>query len=124
MKDKIYYSINEEEFNYDCEREAIEEAIESAYPDEIAEATIWKGTAVETTYSDLFSLEWLAEDIEQRAYDNFGEHAEDFSLDLSDEQGAELEMIVCDWLNKNAAKLRFYRVSNVEKITVPLPYNP
>lgn len=79
---------------------------------------IEKGTSVKAKHDEFVTpYNWL-EEFQNRAYDNYGEWAEDYLSDVSLEKAKELQVLVTEWLNKNAKEPSFYKVFNTEKIEV------
>ena len=111
--DKVY-SRNKEDYPYD----GIDEALEAIDNESDLEPglTIYQGDKVQHVASEFFCIDSLCEDMQERAYDEGGECADDFP-DLSKAQTAELETLVKTWLDANV-KVRFWTVENAVAITV------
>lgn len=63
------------------------------------------------THDRFVDGESLIEMFEQNAYDNFSEYAEDYLGDIfaNKDKCKELELLVSDWLDKNAQQPSFYQ---------------
>lgn len=75
------------------------------------------GASIKPKASTYFNFDRLIEDMQEAAYDDGGEHAEDYLADLPDEKGAELAAMIEKWLDENVAP-RFYKVTQVQRFTV------
>ena len=85
---------------------------------EIGIHEIFQGESEHPKVSDFFDADSLIERIQENAYDNHDEYAEDYLEDVTKSQKEDLEKLICDWFEKNDLTPRFYRVINVEKIKV------
>jgi hypothetical protein len=94
---RIVWSPNDEDYN--CE--SLGEVLDYLGGDEVVQPgrTVYFGEAVEGTYSRVTAADIL-DMIGDRAYDEGGEHAEDFP-NVSDEAKAELELFLIQWQTKH-----------------------
>lgn len=74
-------------------------------------ATYYTGTPVSPNPSEFFDANKLLEQVEEIAFDEYGDCTEGFG-DVTKEQLAELEKLVGDWLDKNLVA-NFYTVKDV-----------
>ena len=111
MKQQYCYSFDEEMF----QDSTIEDII---FDNDLQEGDVfYQGEAVHPLPSNFFWIDFLIRDMQENAYDNHSEFAEDYLLDLSDEKVKELETLISEWLDKNV-NVSFYTVNNVKKIVV------
>ena len=112
------YSLDEEKYyDYDDIEEIIKESIEQHkdFPN-----VIYKAEKVEQRHLNFININYLVESMQDRASDEVGEWAEDYLIDLEKEKNkkSELESLICDWLNKNVSDINFFKVENINKITL------
>lgn len=101
-----YWSDNEEDWKCDCLSDLL------AGNDELkAGDTVYFGTGVTPPATAFISADGVLEMMGERAYDNFGEHAEDFPC-VTAEAKAELEAMLSDWVNRHCHPA-FYRITDV-----------
>ena len=112
MSDKCF-STDEEIFRDENEEDVVNDII-SCYEDpyEAVNVSYWKGKSERPSPSSMFSIQWLIEEMQQNALDNYGEFAEDFLKDLPDKKVEELEKIISNWLDHNV-NVSFYHVHDV-----------
>lgn len=80
-------------------------------PLEAVGETYYKGTVRKPKPSSLFNMDRVVEDMQERAYDEYGEWAEDFAVGQS---FRELELLIEGWLDKNVS-VSFFAVEDVEQ---------
>lgn len=100
-------------FDYCSERELLTIA-------RTGKVEVERGVVRQPKPSDYFG-KWGVEDILEnmncRATDDAGEHAEDFAMNVPAEAKAELQALIEAWADKNLS-CDFYRVDSIEKIVV------
>ncbi len=82
--------------------------------------TVFEGDKIPYKFNDLLCVNSIIEDIQGRAYDNVGEHAEGFLDDVTDVQKTELGVIINLWAKKHGIEPNFYSVNNIKEIEVTL----
>lgn len=101
-----YWSDNEEDWNCDCLSDLL------AGNDELKEGdTVYFGTAATPPATAFINATDVIEMMGERAYDEFGEHAEDFPS-MTAEAKAELEALLSDWVARHC-HTTFYRITDV-----------
>ena len=60
------------------------------------------------SHKDFMDVEYLIEIMQESAYSEAGEYAEDYLEDLTKEKKEELQKILIEWFTNNAKELRFY----------------
>lgn len=113
------YSSNDEEFEHEDYREALD-----AYLNQVEEST--KVGAIHTLYvADFVStkasdfIPCMNEYLSERAYDELGEYTEDWLENVSDKQRSDLQkaisVLVDTWAKNTDNEPRFYRISGDSK---------
>lgn len=118
---KYVYSHNGEDSWVEDEDSAVDSAMFSK-GEETGTVKIYRGEAQYYTH-DTFTFDIgadIQELLQESAYGEGGEFAEDYLEYLSKEQLDDLTRIVTEWLNKNAAQPTFYGVKNVESYEVEI----
>ena len=111
MKQQYCYSLGAEIFQ-DSTSEGI------IFDNDLQEGDVfYQGEAIYPLPSNFFCIDSLIEYMQENAYDNHSEFAEDYLQDLSDEKVKELETLISEWLDKNV-NVSFYTVNNVKKLVV------
>lgn len=101
-----YWSDNEEDWNCDCLSDLL------AGNDELkAGDTVYFGTGVTPPATAFISADDVLEMMGERAYDDFGEHAEDFPC-VTPEAKAELAAILSGWVDRHCHPT-LYRITDV-----------
>ncbi|MCB1723256.1 MAG: hypothetical protein KDJ39_06130 [Gammaproteobacteria bacterium] len=114
MGETVYSHDGEEYGDYDT---ALFRAIDG--PDEVKvgdTVTLFEGEAVTAMHQMFVNVDRLIEEIQERAMDDYDDYADRYLTDIED--ASELETLIVDWLNKNAAAPTFYTVQNVREIQV------
>lgn len=106
------WSIDNECFNAVC----LGELVDSNSDDIVVGTVVYKGDAVSADISSLLSAEDIVEMLSERAYDEYGEAAEDYP-DVSKEEMAELDKLLQGWIEK-CCKPTFYSVRNVKEYVI------
>jgi 3,4-dihydroxy-2-butanone 4-phosphate synthase len=109
----IYYSTDEEVFNYDC----IEEAIEDFETGETV--TIYQGEAARRSASSYCHFD--ADSLTENAVDNAGEFAEGWPGASASQEIELLKMVreaVDKWADKHKLQPAFYGVKNIKEVRV------
>lgn len=120
---EFVYSLDGEHFE---EWDAVKDYVDSEYePGE--RVTVYKGRPVELSHYDHVRpiIHRFVESIQEHAYDEDGDYAEDYLTDLPDteELNDELAEIVTEWLNKHAKRPGYHRVDDiVEEIVLSEDY--
>ena len=76
--------------------------------------TYYKGTSYTPKPSSLFNLDRAIENMEESAYDEYGEWSEDFT---SGTDFKELEKLIDNWLDENV-KVKFFAVKDIVQKSV------
>jgi hypothetical protein len=106
------FSRHGEEYNQYGEKEMVYDILtEYINPLEAIGHAYYKGVARKPKPSSLFDIDRMVEDMQERAYDEYGEWAEDFAVGQS---FRELELLIEDWIDKNVY-ISFYAVEDVEQ---------
>lgn len=108
------FSRNEEDFSYTD----LHDVLDSLYSDEELKvgAVYWEAEAIQHAPSHYFSMDRMLEDMGCAAYDDGGEHAEDFP-DIKKSDSAELEKIIKDFLDEKLS-VSFWRCKDVKQMAV------
>lgn len=101
---------------YSADNETFHNDLESVVSDKEVGDTIWIGEQKGRQPSYYFDIDWLKDDMRERAHDDCGESADDFP-DQTKEKWAELESIIEAWLDANL-NVTFYQVENVREVAV------
>jgi len=114
---KYAWSINEEE--YHGSEGSREDAIQAAIEDNDLEPgqKVWTGVVVKEPASYyLKSARHLIEDMQERAYDDAAEYAENWLTKVTPEQESELELslhaAINEWAEKHGHQPQFYTVTD------------
>ena len=121
MKD-IYYSSDEETFNYESIDEAICDVFESENSFSVGDIiTVYSGEPVKRAAS--YFVRDIHEDMNERAYDEAGEWGEDYP-ECNKEQRDELQKMVNaavdEWADKHNLQPKFYGIKNQKEIKAKL----
>jgi hypothetical protein len=108
---KIYWSTDEENFNY----ESLEEAINDLYKPEVGHI-VYSGEQKDFTPKLHWSIEHLLEHLGEQGYDEVGEHVGDWP-DASKEAVKQLENYLKRWIKRHCPP-KFYGVKNVKKYVI------
>lgn len=109
------YSRDEECFTETNEMDIVWEIIsDQTSPSEAIGYTYYKGESYKPSPSSLFNMDRMAEDMQERAYDEYGEWAEDY---LAGENLYELQKIIETWLDDNIP-VSFFAVKDVVQKSV------
>jgi hypothetical protein len=110
------YSIDEE--HYEGNFLSRDEAAATGFADNPDYDTLWTGQKVKIEAIDLVNADYLLEDVSERAWDEFGEYTENWLDDKWKEghqnQIAELEKTIADWIDKHAP-INFFTVDNIRQ---------
>ena len=119
---EIYYSTDGETFNDQSIDDAICQIIESDEALNVGDIiTVYSGEAVKKKASDYISS--TVEDMEQNAYDDMGEYANewpDLTKDEADELTAIISAAVDEWADKYELQPKFYGIRNQKEIKVKI----
>lgn len=112
---EVAYSTDEENYNFESLAEAIE-SMDDPQPGYI----VYEGDVVQRPASHYWrgrrGLEWLLENLNEQAYDEAGEFAEDWpGNSITDEGEKALEVGIKALLDQHI-KVSFYTVANVRRI--------
>ena len=113
MANKVYSADEEEFVDYDT---ALFRATADPEIKPGDTVTLVEGDEVPADHSQFVNGDRLIEELQERAYDEYGEYAEDYLVDVGDV--AELEALIVGWLNEHAKPPTFYRVDNMREISV------
>lgn len=112
MTEEIVWSYDEENFRYDSKYEAIG-MMDEPEPGMI----IYYGTPNKPSPREFVTADYYVEQMQEMAYDNYGEWAEDFGTDASNKSVKELQRLIEDWAEKNMG-VSFYTVKDVKEYTI------
>lgn len=119
---KWCYSFNEEHFEetFETKEEAIEEALWYYKDDKLDQDFIWVGQTKSIRLGvDTYQI---IEGLQEEAYEQAGEVAENFLHNIKPDDMKELEeslnKALFAWMDKFKHNPRFYTVENIEKIEV------
>jgi len=79
------------------------------------EVEIFKGEEKTPSHSEFVNCHQMIEIAQDNSHENYGEYAEDYLCDISNEQVSELSKLICGWLDKNVKPPNFHAVKNVTK---------
>ncbi|MDK2126470.1 hypothetical protein [Parachitinimonas caeni] len=111
----LCYSLDGENYCYTDFAELVQDALENCDSEGIAGTTYYQGQRIQKTASEYFAMDDLISNMEDAAYDDAGESAEDFP-DFSAAEKAELKSLISNWLDKNI-KVSFWAVVDTEERT-------
>lgn len=110
--------------------ECIEQAASNAFEDlttqeakDIKEISLYEGIKVPQSFGEYLSVDWLINDMQERAYDNSSEYTEDYLDDVTKEQKLELEQLIVGWANKHKIKPHWYMIDSVKPAAFNVPGN-
>lgn len=114
------YSLNNEEFSdYDS---IVDELLNEYLPG--TKVTIYEGDPVQRKHSDFIWCSSIIDDMIERAYEDADDHADGYLLEFRNVEGfekiKELNSVISEWFDKNAAQPKFYAVKNVKEIEITL----
>lgn len=115
MSEKVY-SRNEEDWYDLCE---IMESLEEDYRDG-DEVEIREGKSVQFTHDEFINADRIIEDLQETAYDEFGEWQEDYLDDLAKdkEKISELKKLLIHFITNNAKPPKCFKVVDIKSIKV------
>ena len=118
MNGKYCFAFCEESFEgcFNTFEDAFEEALEEAYAErETGKETIgfFVGEVVDKSASDFVHIDSFLEDVNESAWDQGGEHAEEYPS-LKSEQEKELKDIICAYLDDKSPTY-FWGVTNTRE---------
>ena len=120
-ENKWCYSTDKENYTgiFDTKEEAIKEGKIDAIDRDKKHFYIAKAIK---DFTPCIDTDFIIELIQEDAYNNGGEWAEDYLDDISKEQLAELDKklndVLSDWLNKHNLKPTWFTVEDVEEISL------
>lgn len=110
------WSSDNEDFRHDCLSDVIDD-LRGMYDDsEIVGITVHKGESSVAKPENLFYIDTLFEQLNESAWDEFGESAEDWP-DCSQESKKRLEKYIKNWLKKEAS-CNFWHIRNVQPYVI------
>ncbi len=112
MGDNIYWSRNGEDYTF-----GDLESLLGCYDDLVAGDVVYFGEAYHPDPIGWIDADDLIERLGERAYDDCGEWAEDYTDNISKEARAELDALLSAWYAKHA-KPQFYKIDNEQKHTI------
>ena len=121
-KEKWMYQIGESDIwlgdKYDTKEDAIEDCREEYNSGDYEEETCYVGRI--DTYNAFIDADSIIEDIQNYAYSECGEVAEEFLIDVTKEQTEELQDklndVLQEWLTKHNLQPTFGNMVDVEEI--------
>lgn len=100
--------------SYDGDFASIAEALADFRKQYPANEHAYIGVRNDMTAADLISPSAVIDDLQQRAYDEVGEHCEDWLTDVTVEQKNELYEAIAAWANKHHP-VTFYQVTEIRE---------
>lgn len=123
MSDTVLYNRSEDEWCF--AEEAIEETVQQALDEmteedfaELGYVTIYKGIQKQQHFKSYFKVEDLLESINEYAYNECGEFAEDYLQALPQEVIDNLKNVVCKWADKHKLQPTWFMVEDVVEVKV------
>lgn len=117
---------NTSEYDWTHADESIEQVLEDKLADmeeiEILgsdSVTLFKGVVNSVKFDQYLCVTSILENMGNWAYDD-NEFAEDYLLDVTDEQKQDLHNVICSWAEKHNISPKFFTVGNVEEVEVEL----
>lgn len=106
-------SLNDDIFNGE-QFETEDEAIDYMVNDLPKGDDFYIGVPRKVEIGNLFNISQLIDAIQENAYDEVGDVAEDYLSDCNYKKQQELEKIICDWFKKNNFEPTFYAVDDIK----------
>lgn len=123
MEEVILYSQYED--NWSFADETLEEIAQQVLDDmseaefnELDYVTIYKGVQKPQSFTSYFSVDHLIESINERAYEECGDFAEDYLQKLPQDVIDDLEKIVCKWAERHDLEPTWFMVEDIVEIKV------
>lgn len=116
------YSTNNEDFNYNCPEDAIDDVIGYSNLQIGSVFSIYEGEAVRWEAGD-FADAFPVDSLVDRAYDEVGEYADDWpncTIEQEKDLVWRIKDMVNEWADENNLQPNFYRIKNVREIKVKL----
>lgn len=110
------YSINGEDFQEGEASDALQDLYDRCQLEIGTEYRL--GVAEKPDPADFFDVSHLIEQMQERAYDEGGEFAEDYLADLTEEQVHELDRVVKAWLTSVSPSVTFFSVKGIQTFSV------
>ena len=123
MTDTFLYSLSEDEWSFadeaieDIAQQALDEITEEEFA-ELGYVTIYKGVQKTQHFKSYFKAEDLLESINEYAYNECGDLAEDYLQALPQEVIDDLESSVCQWADKHKLNPTWFMVEDVVEVRV------
>jgi len=116
MEPEYIYSIDGEDFD---EWDTITDMVDSDNEPGV-KVVIFRGKPIQVKHIDhvLPVIDTIIENIQQHAYDEDGDYAENYLTDLSDPKAIELANVIAEYLNEEIIQPLYHRVGEVEEITI------
>lgn len=123
MTDTILYNLSEDEWSFADEsiEEVAQQALDDMTEDEFSElgyVTIYKGVQKTQHFKSYFKVEDLLENINEYAYNECDELAEDYLQALPQEVIDDLESSVCKWAVKHKLQPTWFMVEGIVEVKV------
>ena len=113
-KEDFAYSLNDEEFHdYDTIMDEINDGYESGEA-----VSVFYGSVVKVEHAGFINISRIIEDIQEMAYEEHGEWAEDYLFDMTKEKISDLDSVIKEWFKKNVNRPTFYTVKRIGKMTL------
>ena len=123
MEEVILYSQYED--NWSFADESIEDVAQQVLDDTTEEdfsecgyITIYKGVQKPQSFTSYFNVDHLIESINERAYDECGDFAEDYLQKLPQDVIDDLENVVCKWAEKHDLEPIWFMVEDIVEVKV------
>lgn len=119
-ENKFVYSEDEEYFNSDLDFDTIEDALKNATENLDKDSKVYIGKIKDV---DLTIGAWnIIEDLQEDAFEQAGEIAEDFLNNVTQEQENDLTIMINDvidkWLKKHKLEPNFFSVVDVKQYII------
>jgi hypothetical protein len=109
------YSTDEENFQHESMGDLVD-YLDGDTEDKIG-ATYWKGEKVALNHKDCIDVDSYLEMCDERAYEEIGEIYDYQFTNVDDAAKKELEDLINDWAKKRV-KMRYWKVINVQELTI------
>lgn len=88
---------------------------------DMTELTLFKGVKAPQNFDDFLCIDSLVEHVNERAYEECGEHAEGYLASVSADQKDELRKLICQWADKHELSPNFFMVEQIKEVKFSIP---
>lgn len=123
MADIILYNYNEDNWSFaeeaieDIAQQVLDEMTEEEFS-ELGYVTIYRGVQKPQSFTSYFSVDHLLESINEYAYNECGDFAEDYLQKLPQDVIDDLENVVCKWAEKHDLEPTWFMVEDIVELKV------